>query len=83
MTKFSPSDAALEGFRLTREQPGSIVVWSLFYLIGILVMSVVMMQSAGPDFIKFIKHGGLESGPALCIMTTLITSMPIDRKSVV
>ena len=76
MTKFSPSDAALEGFRLTREQPGSIVVWSLFYLIGILVMSVVMMQSAGPDFIKFIKHGGLESGDVTAYSAMLQKSWP-------
>lgn len=62
MSKFSPSEAALEGFRLTREQPGSILVWSLFFFAGIMLTFAVMVLGLGPDFVKFAKQGGMLSG---------------------
>ncbi|WP_421932092.1 hypothetical protein [Phenylobacterium sp.] len=64
MTKFSPSESALEGFRITRERPGTILVWSLVYFVGIMVIAMIMLSALGPDFIKFVQKGGLESGDA-------------------
>lgn len=62
MNKFSPSEAALEGFRLTRERPGLIATWAGLYFIGIILMGVVMVASLGPDFVAFIREGGLHDG---------------------
>lgn len=64
MTKFSPSESALEGFRITRERPGTILAWSLVYFLGIMVIAMIMVMALGPDFIKFVQKGGLESGDA-------------------
>jgi len=61
MTKFSPSDAAMEGFRLTREHPGVMLAWSAVYLGGIMLIGLVMMASLGPQFISMIQKGQLSS----------------------
>jgi len=59
MNPFSPSDAALEGFRLTRERPGTVLAWSAVYFIGVLLIGVVMMASLDPNFIDVVKRGEL------------------------
>lgn len=71
MTKFSPSDSALEGFRITRERPGTILAWSLVYFLGIMVIAMIMVTALGPDFIKFVKDGNLQSGDAAAFGTIL------------
>ena len=71
MTKFSPSDSALEGFRITRERPGTILAWSLVYFLGIMVIAMIMVTALGPDFIKFVKDGYLQSGDAAAVGTIL------------
>jgi len=62
MTVFSPSDAALEGFRLTREHPVAILVWGLFYFLGVMVLGILMVIGLGPTFVSFVQSGGMESG---------------------
>ncbi len=57
MNQFSASEAALEGFRLTRERPGAIFAWAGVYFIGILVMGLLMMASLGPEFIEIARSG--------------------------
>lgn len=64
MTKFSPSESALEGFRITRERPGTILAWSLVYFLGIMVIAVIMVVALGPDFITFLKSGNQGAGDA-------------------
>lgn len=59
MNRFSPSDAALEGFRLTRERPGTVLAWSAVYFVGVLLIGVVMMASLDPNFIDLVKRGEL------------------------
>ncbi|THD77729.1 MAG: hypothetical protein E7812_13300 [Phenylobacterium sp.] len=54
---FSPSEAALEGFRLTRERPGTVLTWCGVYFTGILVIALLMMISLGPQFIALAKKG--------------------------
>ena len=55
--KFSPSEAALEGFRLTRERPGTVFAWAGVYFTGMLVIAIFMMVSLGPQFIALAKKG--------------------------
>jgi hypothetical protein len=61
MSTFSPSDAALEGFRLTRERPGSILTWCGVYSLGILAIAGVMIVGIGPKFIAFLKDDSLQT----------------------
>lgn len=62
MTKFSPSDAALEGFRLTKEHPLVMLAWSGVYFAGILIIAMVMMATLGPQFSEMVREGKLTSG---------------------
>jgi len=59
MNRLSPSDAALEGFRLTRERPGTVLAWSAVYFVGVLLIGIVMMASLDPNFIDVVKRGEL------------------------
>lgn len=59
MTKFSASDAALEGFRLTRERPGTVLAWAGVYCAGLLLIGAIMLGLVGPDLVKLTKEGGL------------------------
>lgn len=76
MTVFSPSDAALEGFRLTREHPVVILVWGLFYFVGLMVLATVMVIGLGPTFVAFVKSGGMESGDAAAFGQILQKALP-------
>jgi hypothetical protein len=62
MTKFSPSDSALEGFRLTRERPGTILAWAGVYLVGIVLLSLLMAASLGPDFVALLRKNDGQLG---------------------
>ena len=76
MTKFSPSEAALEGFRLSREQPSAILVWSLLYFVGLLAMGVAMNTLAGPEFKHFIQSSSVQGGDPSAITHMLQKSLP-------
>lgn len=56
-TAFSPSDAALEGFRLMRRHPGTILAWSGFYFAGLAVIGGLMLLTLGPKFIELARKG--------------------------
>ncbi|WP_340644607.1 hypothetical protein, partial [Phenylobacterium sp.] len=60
----SPSESALEGFRITRERPGTILAWSLVYFLGIMVIAMIMVVTLGPDFITYLKSGSQETADA-------------------
>lgn len=76
MNRFSASEAALEGFRLTRERPGTIMAWSVINLFCILLLGAVMLASLGKPFIAFVKRGGLASGDAEGLAEMLAGSWP-------
>lgn len=76
MSKFSPSDAALEGFRLVRERPGTILAWSGIYFLGILMIALVMVFTLREDVVKFVKAGGMESGDFARLTVALEHSWP-------
>lgn len=58
MTKFSPSEAALEGFRLTREHPRTILAWAGIYFLGMIALAMLMAVSLGPDFVSLLQRTG-------------------------
>ena len=61
MNRFSASDAALEGFRLTREHAPTMLVWAVMYLFGVTTVGALMLLSLGKPLIEYIKQGGLNS----------------------
>jgi hypothetical protein len=64
MKRFSPSDAALEGFRLTREHPGSVLAWGAIYFVGLMLIALLMVAGLGSEFIQYVQEDGLSSGDA-------------------
>lgn len=76
MTRFSPSDAALEGFRLTRQHPGVVLAWSAVYFGGILLIGLTMMALLGPQFIGLARKGQLIDGDPSAIGDVLAQSWP-------
>lgn len=58
MSRFSASEAALEGFRLTRERPATVFAWGVFYTVGIFLIGRLMLISLNPEFIALTRKGG-------------------------
>jgi hypothetical protein len=50
MAEFSATDAALEGFRITRERPRDVAVWAVLMLLANLVASALIVTLAGEAF---------------------------------
>ena len=48
MKTFSPTDAALEGFRLTREKPRVLLAWSVANFIISVIMALALIAMFGP-----------------------------------
>jgi len=59
MSRFSPSDVALEGFRLTRERPLAVLAWALVR-IAFAVVTVLAVASVGGDALS--KLAALQQG---------------------
>lgn len=76
MSRFSPSNAALEGFRLIRGHPGSMLAWSAVYFGGILLIALTMMAILGPQFIGLAQKGQLLSGDPEAVGDMLAQSWP-------
>jgi hypothetical protein len=65
MSNFSPTDAALEGVRLTRQRPKTVLIWSGYYFIFTLMLFVVAYLTLGPhaqEMLQEVQRG--ESDPA-------------------
>ena len=50
MSEFSIQDAAFTGFRIVREHPKALAVWTLYAIVLSLVISVIVVVAMGPDF---------------------------------
>ena len=48
MKTFSPTDAALEGFRLTREKPRVLLAWSVANFFISVIMALALIAMFGP-----------------------------------
>jgi hypothetical protein len=51
MTSFSATEAAFEGFRLTREHPRAVVAWAAAYFVFTLALAILTITWVGPDFV--------------------------------
>jgi hypothetical protein len=76
MKRFSPSDAALEGFRLTKEHPGVILTWGGVYFLGIMAIGAVMMLGLGSHVIDLLRKGGGDGGDMGEVAENLVHSWP-------
>ena len=76
MNRFSASDAALEGFRLTREHAPTMLVWAVMYLFGVTTVGALMLLSLGKPLIEYIKQGGLNSFDPDKLAVVLAQSWP-------
>lgn len=52
MRAFSPTDVALEGFRITRENPRAILAWAILSFLVSLVLAPLMISMAGPELMQ-------------------------------
>jgi hypothetical protein len=50
MARFSPTEAAFEGFRLTREHPRAVVAWAIAYFVFTMALAVLTIAWVGKDF---------------------------------
>jgi len=66
MPIFSLTDAAFEGFRLTRERPRVVAAWATLYALMSLVTAVVMVTTIGPESatLRATAQGAIPSDPA-------------------
>jgi hypothetical protein len=55
MIRFSASEAALEGFRLTRERPGTIFGWGVVYAACVFVIGRLMLVSLNPQLVELTR----------------------------
>jgi hypothetical protein len=76
MSRFSASEAALEGFRLTRERPGTIFGWGLVYAVAMFVIGQLMLASLDPQLIALTRKKGFEQDDIEQISTLLAQSWP-------
>src|SRR3954468_6598330 len=76
MNRFSASDAALEGFRLTRERPGTIAAWIGIYAVGLVITGWLMLASLDPKLLELARKGGFSQDDLEQISGMLADSMP-------
>ena len=74
MSTFSPTDAALEGFRIARERPRVILVWAVVNLIISVVMALVLVSAFGPTLVELeamSQQGSEDPAQALAMFERL------------
>jgi hypothetical protein len=88
MIRFSASEAALEGFRLTRERPGTIFGWGAVYALCMFVIGRLMLVSLDPQFVQLTRKKDFnqqdidqissllaQSWPAFLLVLVLVTAL--------
>ena len=76
MNGFSASEAALEGFRLTRERPGTIAIWTTIYAVAMVLIGNIMLRSLGPEAMQIARKGHISAQDGELIATKLASSIP-------
>jgi hypothetical protein len=77
MPRFSPSDAALEGFRLTRERPLVVLVWAGMQLLFGVVSVVLQFQLGGAAFHHLLViEAGVEKPSPEVLAQVIQQSLP-------
>ncbi len=54
MSEFSIQDAAFTGFRVVREHPKALAIWTLYALALSLVITAIVVGAMGPDFARLM-----------------------------
>lgn len=75
MTAFSATDAAFEGFRITREKPKILLIWAGFYMIVSFLMPVLLVTLGGQDLMALeaaANDKNADSAAALANFTALL-----------
>lgn len=71
---FSPTDAALEGFRIAREKPRVMLAWAVLNLVISVVMAVVLVGTFGQTLVELeamSQQGSEDPAEALAAMRML------------
>ena len=76
MIEFSPSEAALEGFRLTRERPGTIFGWGVVLAVCMFVIGRLMLFSLDPRLIALTRKHPIEQQDMDQVSSLLAQSWP-------
>ena len=88
MIKFSASEAALEGFRLTRERPGVIFGWGVVFAVCMFLIGRLMLVSLDPQLVELTRKKQLaqqdidqisgllaQSWPTFLLVLVLVTAL--------
>jgi hypothetical protein len=75
MTDFSPTDAAFEGFRLTKEKPGAVLIWSAIFAATILVASMLIVMGLAPKLAGAASN--LDTDNPAAVMAALSKVAPV------
>lgn len=76
MIKFSASEAALEGFRLTRERAGTIFGWGVVYAVCMFVIGQLMLVGLDPELIALTRNQDLQQQDVERVSNLLAQSLP-------
>ena len=63
MAEFSPTDSALEGFRLAREHPSTIAIWAVISMILTVATYVLLIPAVGAQLTEFMALASPQGGP--------------------
>lgn len=76
MADFSPTQAAFEGFRLTRERPSAVAIWTAVLLLLNLLTTAVLIGMAGPELAEAARQGRDASPDPAEVMATVAAIGP-------
>ncbi len=75
MSGFSPSDAAFEGFRLTKEKPLAVLIWSSIFAGTILIASMLIVMGLAPKLAGAASN--LDTDNPAAVMAALSKVAPV------
>ena len=75
MSDFSPTDAAFEGFRLTKEKPLAVLAWSAIFAGTILVASMLIVMGLAPKLAGAASN--LDTDNPAVVMAALSKVAPV------
>lgn len=74
MATFSASDAAFEGFRLTREHPRAVLIWAGLSFVGS-VAATLFLESLSPATRGALEAAGANQAPDLASLTSALPGL--------
>jgi hypothetical protein len=77
MTAFSATDAAFEGFRITREKPKILLIWAGFYLIVSFLMPVLLVTMGGQDLMALEAAANDKSADPAAALDNFLALAPL------